>query len=87
MALDSTSTHAQATAQLNDNLSYEGSVGKTTSYIEAVRWLQANRPETSADSGTSFTFGQLQGMLDRALNHRDAISRTNRAPFVRGRPL
>lgn len=87
MALDSTSTYAQALAQYNDNLSYEGSSSKVALFIEACRWMRVNRAQVSTDSATSMSFESISEDLAKAEKHRDALVRTYRSPFVRARPL
>ena len=87
MALSSSSTYADALAQYNDSLSYEGSSTATANHIAAIRWLFANRASSSADSATSMSFESLNEQLRLAVEHLRAIKRTYRAPFVRGRML
>lgn len=43
MALTSASTQADALAQYNDNLLWEGDLTKAQNLLEAVRWLIGNR--------------------------------------------
>jgi hypothetical protein len=58
MALDSTSTIADAWAQYADNLSYDdgaGSLAKARLFRHACRWLLAHLPQQSSAGSTGIT--------------------------------
>ena len=61
MALTSSSTQANALAQYNNNLDWEGDITKATDALEAVRWLLVNRPATLSknDRTVNYDFSEL----------------------------
>ena len=88
MALDSTTTVAQAFAQLNDNLAWDLSPTKAAAYLEAARWLMANRAN-STKQGVSLNWETLQDEIRdaRALVLSTATPAARRqASFVRAKP-
>lgn len=87
MALDSTTTVAQAYAQLNDNLAWDASPTKAAAFLEAARWLLVNRAN-SAKAGVSLSWDSLQGQIEEAQTYvRQTTLPADRkqAYFVRGR--
>jgi hypothetical protein len=88
MALTSASTYADAVAQYNDNLSWEGDATKAAAALEAIRWLLINRPTATSRTGRSINYASLEGEKKR-LEEFVAVASTsvNRATFTRGRML
>ena len=88
MALDSTSTLADAQAQYNNNLSWDGDITKATAALAAVRWLLMNRPKIIATNDRTVNFEALISEQDRLERFVSAFgSDVNRCSFVRGRML
>lgn len=88
MALTSTSTRAEALAQYNDNLSWEGSATKATLELEAVRWLLANRPARIAESNRSLDYETLSRLEEKLSNYISLFGGSvNKASFTQGRML
>ena len=88
MALTSSSTYANAIAQYNDNLSWEGDSAKALLTLEAIRWLLVNRPQSTSRSGRSVNYATLSEekiKLETFVNNQG--SSVTRAPFTRGRML
>jgi len=88
MALTSSSTVADALAQYNDNLSWEGNITAATAALAAVRWLLANRPKVIATNDRNVNFDSLaeeKKMLEKYVGRYSAA--VNRSSFVRGRML
>jgi len=88
MALDSTSTLADALAQYNDNLSWDGDITRATAALAAVRWLWINRPKIIATNDRSVNFELLmseQAKLEKYVNNFS--SAVNQSSFTRGRML
>ena len=88
MALTSSSTVTQAFAQLNDNLAWDTSPSKAADYLEAARWLQANRAD-SAKQGVSLNWESLADEIAEARAYVVATTKPatrRRAHFVRGHP-
>ena len=87
MALTSSSTMADALAQYNDNLSWDGNTATAQAALEAVRWLLVNRANSSI-SGITLNYSDLK---DEKKRLEDFVSSTKtgvqRASFVRGRAL
>ena len=86
MALSSTSTLANALAQYNDNLSWDGNATKAALALEAVRWLLVNRPAATAGAGTNMNFTDLAAEKRRLESFLDGPGSTSRVSFVEGRP-
>ena len=88
MALSSSSTVADALAQYNDNLSWEGDITAATAALAAVRWLLANRPKVIATNDRNIDFESLAAekkMLEQfASNFSTSVNRTS---FTRGHML
>ena len=88
MSLSSASTRAEALAQYNDNLDWQGSGTKARLALEAVRWLLINRPQNISENSRSLSY---ESLLDekRRLEEFVALnsSAVNRAPFTQGRML
>jgi len=61
MALDSTSTLANALAQYNNNLSWDGDITKATAALAAIRWLMINRPKIISTGDREVNFELLMG--------------------------
>ena len=88
MALTSVSTLADALAQLNNNLVWEGDSTKAQDFVEAARWLIFNRPRVSANAGTSINYETLQDELEKAEKYLSIVGKASkRASFTRGGAL
>ena len=87
MALSSSSTVADALAQYNDNLDWDGDATKAAAALAAIRFLQANRPESNTINGRSFNFAALDGEKIRIQRAIDAADTTTRCSFTRARML
>lgn len=88
MALTSSSTVADALAQYNNNLSWEGDVTKAADALEAVRYLLVNRPKMIASNNRNIDFESLAAekqQLEQYVGR--AGSSVNRCSFTRGRML
>lgn len=88
VALTSSTTVTQAFAQLNDNLAWDLDRSKAALYLEAARWLLANRAN-SAKQGVSLNWESLENEIERARAFYVGTatpSARRRAHFVRGRP-
>ena len=86
MSLSSSSTLADALAQYNDNLSWEGDVTKATAALEAVRWLLINRAQTMAGGGQQLNYGSLENekkKLEAFVSSASSAAAAARAGFVR----
>ncbi len=76
MSLTSSSTRADAIAQYNDNLNWEGSAAKAVLALEAVRFLLINRPQSLSESNRSLSY-EIQddevvvrvGIITQAVKH------------------
>lgn len=88
MSLTSASTRADAIAQYNDNLNWEGSAAKAALALEAVRFLLINRPQSLSESNRSLSY---ESLLDEKRRLEEYVlihgSSVNRAPFTQGRML
>lgn len=87
MALDSTSTVAQAYAQLNDNLAWDSDPTKAASFLEAARWLKVNRANSSK-AGVSLNWENLDQEIQEAqayVRQTTKPATRKQAYFVRGR--
>ena len=88
MSLSSSSTLADALAQYNDNLSWEGDITKAGLALEAVRWILVNRPKVIATNDRNINFESLAAEKQRLESFVSNISSSvNRCSFVRGRML
>lgn len=86
MALSSSSTLSDALAQYNDNLSWEGDVAKATLYLEAIRWLLVNRPQTSSIQGRSLSYSALELEKIKVADFVNTFgANVNRSSFIRGK--
>ena len=87
MSLSSSSTLVDALAQYNDNLSWEGDVSKATLYLEAIRWLLVNRPQTSSIQGRSLSYTALELEKAKVQDYVETFgaASSSRSSFVRGR--
>jgi len=88
MALTSASTQAEALAQYNDNLAWDGNTTKAQNALEAVRWLLVNRAASQSIAGINLNYSDLQNEKKRL---EDFVIATKtggqRASFVRARAL
>lgn len=88
MSLTHASTIEDALNQYNDNLSWEGSVTKAQSALEAVRYILANRPKIIASGERNVSFDILQSEKEKL---ETFVGRSggnvNRCSFTRGRML
>lgn len=86
MALDSNSTLADAYAQFNDNLSWEGDIARARNCLAAVRWIIGNRPIFVADDVKRINFDSMERMQERLESylavHGTAVGRCS---FTEGR--
>ena len=86
MALTS---YTEAVTQYNANLAFWESAAKAKLLLEAVLYLEGNRPTTSADSGTTTTFSAqtLAGLRKQLVTHLglDGDGAEDAVRFVRGR--
>lgn len=87
MALTSSSTETDALAQLNNNLRYWESAAAAKDRLEALLWLQGNRPRLSADAQTQIQFLDLKAEIAEVRRLVDTDSSSSQARFTRGRPL
>ena len=88
MALTSSSTYADAVAQYNDNLLWDGDVTKAKAALESVRWIIINRHKITKTDHREVEF-EINAMMDEKkrietyLDGADTTSRP-RSSFVRG---
>lgn len=85
MALTSSSNVADAIAQYQDNLIWEGSTAKARLALEAVRFLLIARPTSMTTQSRSLSFDALvseKAKLETFVAQRSGT----RAGFVQGRP-
>lgn len=80
-----------ALVQYRENLAYWEHESKAKLLLEAVLYLEANRPTTSADAGTTVTFtaeslASLRKQLTAYLG-LDGDGAADRVRFVRGRSV
>jgi hypothetical protein len=90
MALTSSSTLANALAQYNDNLSWEGSPSKAALALEAIRWLLVNREQSSSIRGRSINYASLESQEAKVSAYVSAVGTTsaaNKCMFTRGKML
>jgi hypothetical protein len=88
MALTSTSTRANALAQYNDNLTWEGNAAKAALALEAIRWLLVNRPLRIAEGSRSLDYESLLAEKEKLESFvKLSSSAIDRASFVQGRML
>jgi len=88
MALSSSSTIQDAQNQYNDNLAWEGSVGKAQNALEAARFIMANRPRIIATNNRSVNFDSIAAEKERLEVFVARFgSSVKRSSFTRGRML
>lgn len=88
MSLTHDSTIKDALNQYNDNLSWEGSVTKAQSALEAVRYILANRPKIIASGERNVSFDILQSEKEKLETFVGKFGgNVNRSRFTRGRML
>ena len=88
MSLTSASTIFDAIDQYNDNLSWEDSVTKAQSALEAVRYILASRPKMIASGERNVNFDSLQGEKEKLETFvKNFGSNVNRCSFTRGRMI
>lgn len=86
MSLSSTSTLANAKAQLADNLDWLGSVSKAKLYREAALWMLHNKPERLDTQLVKTQYAQYESQLTQVDAFLKAADSTTRGvSFVRGR--
>lgn len=86
MALSSSSTLADALAQYDDNLSWEGDVAKATLFLEAIRYILAHRPQTSSIQGRSLSYTALEVEKVAVAEYVQKFGASvNRSSFIRGK--
>jgi len=89
MSLTSSSTRANALAQYNDNLVWEGSATKAAAALEAIRWLLVNRPSRIAQGERSLDYESLadeKRRLEEYIEIASTASTARMATFTQGRP-
>lgn len=86
MSLTSASTIADAYAQWQNNLCWEGDLTKAKNALEAVRFLLACRPQqVAAETGVAIRFESLQSQQAELSKYLKRLSGdVNRAAFTRG---
>ncbi|HUX16780.1 MAG TPA: hypothetical protein VMW52_09935 [Phycisphaerae bacterium] len=87
MSLSSASTLTDALGQYNDNLSWENDPTKAAAALEAIRWLLANRPASTASAGVSINYSNLADEKKLLEAYLAGAGSTRRTSFVRGVPL
>jgi len=87
MALSSSSTLADALAQYNDNLSWQGNTAKAALALEAIRWLLVNRARVISDGNTRLDFSELAEEKRKLEEYVASSGTSNRVSFTRGRML
>lgn len=86
MSLTSSSTIANALAQYNDNILWEGDTTKAQNCLEAIRFLLVNRPSRIAQQDNSLDYESLAGQKVELQNYLNSATATvNRASFTVGR--
>ena len=87
MALTSASTIADAYAQYQNNLLWQGDLTKAQNALAAVRYLLMCRPQQiAAETGVSMRFAELQHEKAALEGYVGKLSTTiNRAAFTRAR--
>jgi len=85
MALDSSSTLADALGQWNDNLVWEGDAAKARLALEAVRWLLVNRQQSISDQAIRLDYVDLQAQEKRLAQYVGSVGNSARSSFTRGR--
>ena len=87
MALTSSSTLADALAQYNNNLAWDGDATVAALALEAVRWLLVNRPQSIAQEGRTINYAVLETQQARLEHFVNKINTSSRSSFVRARML
>lgn len=90
MSLTSTSTLANALAQYNNNLSWEGDATKAAAALEAVRWLLVNRAQNISTEGRTINYASLEKekeKLEAFVSISSTTTAAKRSSFTRGRCL
>lgn len=88
MSLTSSSTLADALAQYNNNLAWEGNTTKAAAALEAIRYILVNRPRVIATNNRNIDFESLReekGRLEAFVDANQA--QVSRCSFTRGRML
>jgi hypothetical protein len=86
MALTSASTIQDALDQYNNNLSWDGDITKAANALEAVRYLLANRAQSSTFDGMSLNYPALEMVkeeLSAYVSTQSATAKANRRTFTR----
>lgn len=89
MSLSSSSTRADAIAQYDNNLSWEGDPTKAAAELEAVRWLLVHRPTRIAKGDRSFDYESLadeKRRLEEYVEIAGITSSSRVVTFTQGRP-
>jgi hypothetical protein len=84
LALTSSSTYADAIAQYDNNLAWDGDITKARLALEAIRWLLVHRPSATTREGHSLNYANLDAER-KALSEFCAARGTEQAGFVRAR--
>ena len=88
MALTSASTYQNAVDQLNDNLLWDGDAAKAANFVEAGRWLLAQRPQQGQQGDVRNQY-DTQWLADEVRRASQYISRTGTrgCSFTHARPI
>lgn len=88
MALTSSSTLADALADYDDNMSWEGDAVKAVLFLAALRWLLVHRPMSTSIQGRSLNYNALETQkAEVAAYVATHGASVNRSSFVRGKAL
>lgn len=85
MSLTSSSSLADAVAQYQDNLLWEGSLSAAQNALEALRFLLVARPEQMAQFEQSLRYADLAAEKGRLEAFIRSQTTSNRASFTRAR--
>ena len=88
MSLTSSSTTAEAIAQYNDNLLWEGDTTKAENCLEAIRFILANRPARFSSDSESMDYESLKDQAKEIKNYLSIVTDTiSKTSFTQGRML
>jgi len=68
---------SDALSQYSENSVYEMSLTKTALFLEAVRYILANRPASSSLNGASLNFADLRDQEKAAAAHYAGLKRSS----------
>lgn len=88
MSLTSSSTLAEAKAQFNNNLLWEGDATKARNALEAIRFILANRPLRITEESQTMDFESLKSEAQKIEKFLDSSTSTiEKTSFTQGRML